>query len=88
MTNDYLSAVDIVCMDCDYCEEQYCKNCPVQKTVDRLKKEQEKSQANTEIYDLASKLCKISDEEGHCKRLLTCATCPIMHIKANHNNQN
>lgn len=33
---EYLEAVDTVCMDCDYCSEEPCKDCPVRKTVDRI----------------------------------------------------
>ena len=39
--NTYLNAVDTVCMDCDYADEEICANCPVRKTVDRLMNKEE-----------------------------------------------
>ena len=33
----YLDAVDTVCMDCDYCTEKYCEDCPVRKTVNAMR---------------------------------------------------
>lgn len=32
---EYLDAVDIVCMGCAYNDETFCENCPVRKTVDK-----------------------------------------------------
>lgn len=35
----YLEAVDIVCLDCLFLDEEVCEKCPVRKTVDRLSEE-------------------------------------------------
>lgn len=32
---EYLDAVDVVCMGCAYNDETFCENCPVRKTVDK-----------------------------------------------------
>ena len=36
--NEYLDAVDTVCMECPFMSEEKCKSCPVQITVKQLEK--------------------------------------------------
>lgn len=33
-TMDFLDAVDIVCIECHYLNEETCATCPVRKTVE------------------------------------------------------
>lgn len=37
---EYLDAVDVVCMGCAYNDETFCENCPVRKTVDKHDKKE------------------------------------------------
>lgn len=37
---EYLDAVDVVCMGCAYNDEAFCENCPVRKTVDKYDKKE------------------------------------------------
>lgn len=32
----FLDAVDMVCINCHYCKEEYCETCPVRNTCDEL----------------------------------------------------
>lgn len=32
----FFDAVDMVCINCHYCREEVCENCPVRKTCDEL----------------------------------------------------
>lgn len=36
----YIEAVDIVCLECHYLEEDTCDKCPVRKTVEEKNKEE------------------------------------------------
>ena len=37
---EYLDAVDVVCMGCAYNDETFCENCPVRKTIDKYDKKE------------------------------------------------
>ena len=49
--NEYLKAVDDVCMECALMSEEQCKKCPVQITVKQLEKCFEKHDKQYELLE-------------------------------------
>lgn len=48
---NYLEAVDIVCMECHYLNEETCSECPVRKTADENSRMENKCNKNSANYD-------------------------------------